>query len=151
MLLHENTHPQIVEKCIGGPYMATHWLLQWVLPDGSIRENREEKKEFAYPGAFTAAEKTYTSWRELCISDPENGCYRDIYGRKVLSVQELFPCFDTYDYLYEDRYYRWFFLCENGRLTMVMYADEENTITVTEDVSVMKPQFRVQVANWLEL
>ena len=61
--------------------------------------------------------------------------YRDVYDRRVLYFRERFPCFDSYDYLYEHRYYRWYFLRDGDTLTQIYYADEGKSITVTEDVA----------------
>lgn len=109
--------------------------LEWVSPDGKVREPEETKAEYAYPGSFTAAGKKYTSWKQLCVTTDESGFFaRDIYGREVFCMRERFPCFDSYDYLYENRYYRWFFLREGNKLTRVYYTDERDVIHVTEDV-----------------
>ena len=41
---------------------------------------------------------------------------------------------DSHDFMYEDRYHRWFFICENGNLTRVYTNDGDTRIHVTEDV-----------------
>ena len=57
-----------------------------------------------------------------------------MYGRTVLALRERFPCFDSSDLLYEHRYFRWFYLFQDGKLTCVYHTDESHTVTVTEDV-----------------
>lgn len=39
--------------------------------------------------------------------------YKDELGYLVLVRFELYPCFDSYDRMYEDRYYRYLFYCKN--------------------------------------
>lgn len=100
-----------------------------------VRVPSEKTETCHYPGKFTAAGKTYHNWQQLCVSEDESGHFcKDIYGRSVLALWERFPCFDSYDYLYENRYYRWFFLQENGKLTRIFYTDERKEIHITEDV-----------------
>ncbi len=88
-------------------------------------------------GEFMAADRQYAAPRKLAVQwfdrDGLQWC-ADIFGRRVLYGAERFPCFDSSDYLYEDRYYRWFFLFEDGRLTRVQYTDGQDAVTVTEDV-----------------
>ena len=88
-------------------------------------------------GDFMAADRQYAAPRKLAVKwfdrDGLSWC-GDVFGRRVLYDAESFPCFDSSDYLYEDRYYRWFFLFEDGRLTRVQYTDGQDTVAVTEDV-----------------
>ena len=126
--------------------------IQWVADDGIIRIPEEQKKDFPYPGHFTAAGKTYSCWEELCTDPDETGFFcKDIYGRQVLYLSERFPCFDSYDYIYETRRYRWFFIKERGKLTRVYCADERGTIQVTEDVQNLENRCREQMQklNWI--
>ena len=109
--------------------------IYWTSSDGSFRIPEEENKTYRYPGPFMAAGRPYVGWRGLVAQEDETGhICKDIYGREVFYVWELFPCFDSYDYANENRYYRWFFIKEDGKLTRVYYADERNTLEVTEDV-----------------
>lgn len=102
----------------------------------SVRIPTEISRKFPYPGSFTVAGKTYESWQQLCqVETGTSGLYQDIYGRYVFYTSELFPCFDSYDFLYETRRYRWFFILGNGKLTRVYYTDEQKYIHVTEDVA----------------
>ena len=109
--------------------------IEWVADDGAVRTPEEQDRYFDYPGLFTAAGKKYLSLKLLCIhKDPSSPIGRDIYGREVFCVSKRFPCFDSYDYLHENRYYRWFFIKENGVLTRVYYSDGRPRLRVTEDV-----------------
>ena len=126
--------------------------IQWVAPDGTARNPEEQNFTFSYPGTFQAAGKTYLSIKALCAwKTRREGIYKDIYGREIFCVTERFPCFDSYDYANENRYYRWFFIKENGRLTRVYYADERNKIEVTEDVASLEYKCRDAMveAGWL--
>ena len=113
----------------------------------------ETKKEFLYPGIFTAAGRAYPSWKALCVEQDETGHFcKDIYGRDVFCMSERFPCFDSFDYANETRRYRWFFLKEKGKLTRVYYADERKKIQVTEDVRDLENNCREQMQQlgWLK-
>lgn len=126
--------------------------IEWVAPDGTVRIPEEVNKDFLYPGVFVAAGKAYASWKLLCVKTEENGCVcKDVYGREVFYISERFPCFDSFDYASEKRYYRWFFIKENGKLTRVYYADERKRIQVTEDVRNLENNCREQMQKlgWL--
>ena len=53
----------------------------------------------------------------------------------MLYLYEGFPCFDSYDYMYENRRYHWFFLREGDTLNRVYYTDEQNRLHITEDLA----------------
>lgn len=127
---------QLVKNQLPGPYVNIAYRVKWLLEDGSVRVPEETVRKVACPGDFTAAGKTYSSWEQLCHSreDEHGHLCRDIYGREVFAEWERFPCFDSYDYLYENRYYRWFFIREGDRLTCVHYTDGQDTLSITEDV-----------------
>lgn len=82
---------------------------------------------------FTAAGKRYASTDELTRTESD-GLFTDLHGRTVVCVTERFPCFDSYDYLYENRYYRWWLIIQPDSITRVYAEDERGTIHVTEDV-----------------
>ncbi|MBP3657161.1 MAG: hypothetical protein J6K32_10755 [Clostridia bacterium] len=88
------------------------------------------------PAIFTAAGQPYQQELQLtaCRTETER-VYRDVYGRTVLALCERFPCFDSEDYLYENRYYRWYFILHDGRLTLVRTQDESEKYTVTENIT----------------
>ena len=111
--------------------------LAWVSPETGevIREPQEKTREFIAGLGFAAGGKSYLSLKQLCREQDAAGTWaKDIYGRQVLCLKELFPCFDSYDYANEYRYYRWFFLCEDNKLTRIQFTDTQRKITVTEDV-----------------
>ena len=127
--------------------------IQWVAPDGSVRVPEEKNKTFLYPGVFVAAGRPYAGWKGLCaIRDDSGFLAKDIYGRDVLYLFERFPCFDSYDYANENRYYRWFFIKEKGKLTRVYHADDRLKIEVTEDVEILENKCRevMEKAGWLK-
>lgn len=100
-----------------------------------IRKPETQKREFLQQTGFLAAGKAYRNVAQLSAQETEDDHFcRDIYGREVLCFWERFPCFDSYDYLYEDRYYRWFFIRQDDKVTLVYCADTQPGIEVTEDV-----------------
>lgn len=125
--------------------------IQWVRPDGTVRIPEEQDRIFTYPGSFTAAGRKYQNLHFLCVGVGSGPVYRDIYGREVFCVAKRFPCFDSYDAMYETRHYRWFFIKESGRLTRVYYSDGRNRIQVTEDVRDLEELCREQMEayGWL--
>jgi len=116
--------------------------LQWVSVEQDengqpqhTRTPQEQVTSFPMAEGFTAAGKHYTKLEELYAEADEKKIWcKDIYGREVLYLAEKFPCFDSYDYATESRFFRWFFLREGGKLTRVYHTDETDEIIVTEDV-----------------
>ena len=132
----------IDHKGNGGYWSGASVRLEWV-----SRETDAEGKPLrtrapaghtktVWKRGFTAAGKLYRGLGELLYRREEGPgiWYRDIYGRSVLAVEERFPCFDSSDYLYENRYFRWYFLCQDDKLTCVYHTDGTDTVTITEDV-----------------
>lgn len=122
----------------GGYYSSQclWWVSEETDADGQpvyIRESREHTVSLPAVMPFQAGGKLYRSLRELSPEDVIDGIDTDVHGRKVLCYRERFPCFDSYDYLHEHRFYRWFFLKEKGKLIRVYTADESGWIYVTED------------------
>ena len=125
--------------------------IAWVGENGDRRTPQEKTVKVPHLG-FLAAGKAYVNWKKLCVKESDReDIYYDVYGREVLCIFELFPCFDSYDYLYEDRYYRWFFIKEDGKLTRIYCADQRGTIQVTEDVQNLENKCREQMQklNWI--
>ena len=80
--------------------------------------------------------KVYQSVQDFkSRKDRKEHIYWDIYNRKVMEVYERFPCFDSYDYANEDRYYRWFYLVSGNKMWCIYQADGRKTVLVTEDVA----------------
>lgn len=117
---------------------AIRWVSTETNSDGTplfTRDPQERTEKYAAPGPFMAAGKNYDSLKQLhAVNSGDFMRYTDIYGRHVFYDAERFPCFDSYDYMYEKRCYRWFFILENGTLTRVYYTDTSDWIHVTEDV-----------------
>lgn len=110
--------------------------MKWAGKDGSVRLPQQTSKKYSGIGGFDAAGKHYFSIRQLCAESDEQGVWcRDTYGRRVFCVRERFPCFDSYDYLNENRFYRWWFIREGNVLTRIHVTDGQGGIFVTEDVA----------------
>lgn len=108
--------------------------------DGTARERipSETIRTYTDGEPFRAAGRNYVSLEQLTVVKDERGVWcRDVHGREVFCVAERFPCFDSYDFLYEERCYRWFYIREKGRLTCIYHADGEKTFTVTEDMEML--------------
>ena len=95
---------------------------------------------------FIAAGKIYLSEFQLVtVPSQEHRCKeassywvrlsQDAFGREVLCVSERFPTFDSYDALYEDRYYRWYYIRHQGGLTLVYTQDDSDKVKVTENIT----------------
>ena len=111
--------------------------LRWVDAEHpEVFRNPEPKtRVFDDEGRFEAAGKRYPALVFLLFDSPKGApWYRDRYGREVLYLKERFPCFDDADYLYENRYFRYFYIYTKNRLTFVRSTDGDSSITVTEDV-----------------
>lgn len=134
-----------------GPYVDIKYAVQWRLPDGSVRLPQPSEKTIFEGNSFSAAGKSYYAWQQLCSERTvKEEVFLDIYGREVFAWKERFPCFDSYDYLHENRYFRWFYIREAGRLCCVYLADGRGTVEVTEDVRFIKDEAwkAMQEANW---
>lgn len=99
----------------------------------AVREPVEVTTEYSRKSSFSVAGKTYPNFNSF-LKKQEGEWGEDLYGRKVLCTKELFPCFDSFDYLHEHRYYRWYFIREGNSLSQVFVADERDKVYVTEDV-----------------
>ena len=129
---------QLVSWQEKGPYVNIKYALQWIAPDGTIRIPEQQEQHFKGL-SFTAAGKEYGSCRELCARETEDSrIYLDVYGREVFEYKERFPCFDSYDYLYEHRYFRWFHILDGDRLCCVYCEDERPDTRVTEDLRFLR-------------
>lgn len=114
-------------------------FVDWVNLEDSMCDGRIPQPcihKYSLGSGFRIGEMAYQSLSELCaeVLDQERRLYRDIYGRVFAEIRECFPCFDSFDYLNENRYYHWLYLTENGVLSLVYYEDEDEKVTVTEDV-----------------
>ena len=112
------------------------YTLVWESADAQQRIPREETKTYPALLGFTAAGKRYLSIKQLTAQQEQFSPWaKDVYGRDVFCVWERFPTFDSYDALYEHRYFHWFLIREGNELTRVQHTDESGKIYVTEDVA----------------
>jgi len=99
-----------------------------------VREPEEVTCQYSRREPFILAGKQYPNLNRF-LRKMENDWAEDIYGRKVLCARELYPCFDSYDYMNENRYHRWFLIREGDRLSRLFMSDDRDKIFVTEDVA----------------
>lgn len=130
-------------------WVTLEWVSRETNPDGTPAEIRTPEPvtvKGSLSEGIRAAGKLYRHCRDIAISRmAENGLWTDCFGRQVLCFRERFPCFDSYDFLHEDRYYRWCLIREGDRVTMVSYADTRDWVEVTEDAD------QVKAAWWEEI
>lgn len=130
----------LTEKANTGQTKGTGKCLQWEYEDGTLRDAQEIRTDYIYPGPFTAAGKTYSSWKELCAEEINKHGYAsictDIYGREVFIELREFPqrySFDDLSWLGDERFYREFYIWQEDRICRVFYEDKQNHIRVFED------------------
>lgn len=120
---------------------AVEWVSMETDESGNpvtVRVPQESIREYSRRLPFTVAGKTYQNLR--CFLRKQEGEWgEDVYGRKVLCTREKYPCFDSSDYLYEDRYFRWYFIREGNSVSQLFVSDDRDKIYVTEDVRNMEP------------
>lgn len=123
-------------------YSAATTRLEWVSVEKDesglpLMRRTPKPKTMMYPAVlgFFAAGRYYAGWRELIAEhdDHYEHC-RDKYGREVVYDWERFPCFDSYDYIHEDRCRRWFLLRKGDKLTYIYLEDPASFVQVIEDV-----------------
>lgn len=121
--------------------------LEWVSGD-QVRIPQEKVKTFQRGLPFLAGGRPYAGIGLITVGKPPaDGWTRDAYGRQVYCYRERFPCFDSYDYLNEKRYYRWFLIYQDGRLTRIYAEDERPAIYVTEDVAFLEDKLWEQLES----
>lgn len=87
--------------------------------------------------SFTAGGKTYLFEKQLKtlrIHQTEH-IYRDFFGRRVLLINERYPCFDEFDSMYENRYFHHYYIETQEGYVHVRTADDQDEIRVYEPVS----------------
>lgn len=115
---------------------------------GTDAGSQPTKAVYTLKGGFVAGGKVYRNLQQLTAQETDiQDLYRDIYGREVLYLRERFPCFDSFDYLHENRYFRWFYLLAEGTLTEVYFEDERPTVTVTENIQDVRQQWRDKIQD----
>lgn len=121
-----------------GRFVEERRFVDWVSAEGHGDGGRIPHpctREYPLPGTFRIGEMEYHAVSELRVKelDREKQIYQDRYGRVFAEIRERFPCFDSFDYASENRYYHWLYLTENGKLFLVYYEDGGKKLTVTED------------------
>lgn len=79
------------------------------------------------------------------------GCweaFRDGYGRDMLYSRELFPCFDSFDRLHEDRHYHQFLVFHGDGVSAVYLTDESTAVRVTDGVRRGDVAKALQLDSW---
>jgi len=112
------------------------WVSREADADGipaEIRKPEENTRTYSKWGSFSLAGKTYWNLKHF-LKKQEGEWGEDIYGRTVFCTRERYPCFDSFDALYEDRYFRWYFIRKGNSLSQLFVADDRNKIYVTEDL-----------------
>lgn len=112
------------------------------------RKPEERFAEYRIGTDFRAAGREYSAEKDLRAYGQETvweydssgyhdtvGEFTDIYGRRVYCIAERFPCYDRYDRACENRFYRYYFLCEDNKLTRICFADGSEYVSVTEDAA----------------
>ena len=125
-------------------------LVDWVSLDSGKEVSRIPQPhiyEYSLITGFQINHKGYHSVVNLRarVLDENQHIYRSIYGRIIAEILEQFPCFDSYDFANEDRYYHWLCLVEKGKLYCVYYEDGQDAITVTEDAD------KIEATVWREM
>lgn len=109
---------------------------------------------------FTAAGKPYLTTAQLTTrKDGEQDgilyrgykvpAHRDLYGRRVLCFRERFPCFDEYDRMHENRYYRWYAILHDEGVTLVYTEDEKPGAKVHENYQ-PKARTGFYMPSWID-
>jgi len=134
MTLKNTCTLQILAQKDPGPYVSYTYSVIWLENGKEKPRPQESSREFQLASGFEAAGRKYVRLSQLLTEKiNDSGEYKDIYGRRVFEVKERFPCFDSYDYLHENRYYRWFYIQEDGMLCCIYYAEQRDTVKVTEN------------------
>ena len=83
---------------------------------------------------FRFANASYNNVSEWCVRKISGGSsyqvYLDIHGRKVLRYYERYPCFDSSDFLYEDRGYHYFYIKQKDDFACLYYDDGRGEIKI---------------------
>lgn len=131
-------------------YVEERRFVDWISQEEAPQFRRIPRPcryKYAASVGFRVGEMEYRNVGELRnkVLDRERQLYCDIYGRIFAEERERFPCFDSFDYEAENRYYHWLYLTENGKLFLVYYEDGGGEITVTEDVG------EIGAVSWHEM
>ncbi len=126
----------ISRRLMYSPTSRIKWVSREKDSEGRpLYERAPSPTTISYPvlTGFFAAGKHYSNWKQLIRKDDYRPDNTDKFGRPVLYLDERYPCFDSSDYLHENRFYRWFYLRSGDRLTVVYVEDDSKLVHVTED------------------
>lgn len=121
--------------------IAVEWVSEETDGSGNpmvVRVPQETTREYSKVQNFTMAGKDYQNFRSFLRYQGSEWA-EDSYGRKVLCTKEKYPCFDSYDRMYEHRYFRWYFIREGDSASQLFVADDCDKIYVTEDLRNVEP------------
>ena len=113
----------------------------------------QPKKEPSKTWLFMAAGKGYTNVNQLvAVKKERDYLYEDIYGREWMYVRERYPCFDSYDFLNEDRYYHWYVLPDGEDLWLVYVDDGKIGLEVTKNPEKLNytPREVLKELGWIQ-
>lgn len=141
MLLHCTSESKKISRdldCTSA--YKVEWISRETGEDGRplvIREPVEQEAVHTRRSIFTVAGKPYCGLNAFLhgLKEIDEDWAKDQYGRKVLRIKRRFPCFDSYDYLTENRFYRWFFIREGNSISRVYASDDTPNVYVTDDVA----------------
>jgi len=103
-----------------------------------LEAGKNQKKTLnALPVRFIAGGKPYFAESQLTAHriDDTQPIFRDCYGRMVLRIDERYPTFDSYDALYEDRYFHYYYIETPEGFACVRTADDQDDSPVEEGIS----------------
>ena len=127
--------------------------MRWIKWGFRKAEEKPTKEVPAGLTLFTVAGKPYSSLKELIVKKKHDKyLYEDIYGREWAYETDRYPCFDSSDYLYEDRYYRWFVYRDGEDLWQVYYDDGTKQLEVTKNPEHFRYDCRKMLSElgWIE-
>ena len=116
--------------------LKVEWASQETDTEGNpvvVREPKEVTRKYNSYTAFCLAGKWYSNLDHF-LQKQEGEWGEDIYGRRVLCTKTKYPCFDSYDFMYERRYFRWYYIRKGNSVSLLYSADDRKYIYVTEDV-----------------
>ena len=152
------THPVMrLRKEPNTRYVQEGRIVEWIaspedLSDETALQRLPQPQVYVYQmkDGFSVMGRDYTSISQLTSQKAEENSpfYIDAWGRRVLWLCERFPCFDEFDYEHENRYYNWFYLCGDGVLWHVFYADGSEYISVTRDVNLIDSTVWHRLKDW---
>ena len=134
-------------------YSCASTRILWENPaTGEQRIPEDQTLEMTSDASFRAGGMEYANLKQLKHQALANDCWLDIYGREWMNLYEHYPCFDSSDYLCENRFYDWWFLQEGDRIIRV-FDNGSGSLAVTEDVGRIERKWfeQIKAAGYLLL